>query len=151
VDQLVLAGGQAQIDAAIAVPPTTSTQVLHVDAFLGGIDAVPVDPPTADGEVVDSGMFGELMTQLTLEDNQDPSVATNAASGWAGDQYVTWQDGPDNVCIRIAYAMDTKDDLDELDDAFTDWAAPKGASVERTGDRLVVTSCSASAAGSSPL
>ena len=34
-------------------------------------------------------------------------------------------------------------DLDELEDAYTSWAEPRGATVERIGDRLEVTSCSA--------
>jgi hypothetical protein len=64
---------------------------------------------------------------------------------------VTWEDSPGNVCIRIAYAMDTPTDLDELEDAYTSWAEPRGATVERLGDQLEVTSCSASAGGTSPL
>jgi hypothetical protein len=151
VDTLFDLGGQDLIDAAIEEPPTTSSQVLHPDLFLAGIGALPVDPPAADGEVLDEGLFGELMTRITLETSEDPSVATNAASGWAGDWYVTWEDGPDSVCIRIAYAMDTGRDLDELEDAYTSWAAPRGATVERTGDQLQVTSCSATAGGTSPL
>ena len=151
VDQLIDVGGQPLLDAAIEEPPTTSTQVLHVEAFLAGIGAVDVEPPAADGDIVDEGMFGELMTQFTLEDSEDVSVASNAASGWAGDRYVTWEDGDESVCIRIAYEMDTAADLDELEDAYTSWAEPRGATVDRTGDRLEVTSCSASAAASSPL
>lgn len=151
VDQLVDVGDQPLLDAAFDEPPTTSSQVVHVDLFLAGIGALPVDPPAADGDVVDEGLFGELMTQYTLEDSEDPSVAANAASGWAGDWYVTWEDGDDSVCIRIAYEMDTPADLDELEDAYTSWAEPRGATVERSGRRLEVTSCSASAAASSPL
>jgi hypothetical protein len=125
--------------------------VLHPDIFVLGLGALPVDPPAADGPVVDEGIFGELMTQLTLEASEDPSVATNAASGWAGDWFVTWEDG-EGTCIRIAYEMDTAGDLDELEDAYTSWAEPRGATVERVGDdRVEVTSCSTSAAGSSPL
>ena len=151
VDTILDAGGQALLDDAIQRPPTTSTQVLHVDRFLAGQDAVPVDPPAADGEVVDEGMFGELLTQLTLEDSEDPAVAANASSGWAGDRYVTWDESEESTCIRIAYEMETTADVDELEDAYTSWAEPRGATVERRGDRLEVTSCSASAAASSPL
>jgi hypothetical protein len=151
VDSLLDVGGQPLVDAAIDQPPTTSTQVLHPDAFLTGLGALPVDPPAADGPVVDEGLFGELMTQFTLDDSEEASVATNAASGWAGDWFVTWEDG-EGSCIRIAYEMDTPGDLDELEDAYTSWAEPRGATVERMGsDRLEVTSCSASAAGTSPL
>jgi hypothetical protein len=151
VESLLGVGGQDLLDAAIDDPPTTSTQVLHPDMFLAGIGAVPVDPPTADGDVVDTGQFGELLTQYTLEDSEDQLVASKAATGWAGDHYVTWQDGPDSVCIRIAYAMDTPKDLDELEDAYTSWSEPRGATVERVGDQLQVTSCSALAGGASPL
>jgi hypothetical protein len=151
VDSLFDLGGQELVDAAIQEPPTTSTQVLHPETFLAGIGALPVDPPMADGEVLDEGQFGELMTRITLGASEDPSVATNAASGWAGDWYVTWEDGDDSVCIRIDYAMDSDRDLDELEDAYTSWAAPRGATVERLGDILEVTSCSAAAGGTSPL
>jgi len=152
VDNLLDLGGQALLDAAIDEPATTSTQILHVERFLEGVGALPVDPPAADGEVLDDGIFGELMTQYTLEDSEDLSVATNAASGWAGDWFVTWEDGEDSTCIRIAYEMETAADLDELQDAYTSWAEPRGATVERIGDdRVEVTSCSATAAASSPL
>lgn len=152
VDDLVLFGGQELLDAAIDAPPSTSTQVLHVDAFLSGVGALVVEPPPADGEVVDEGMFGELMTRFTLEDSEDPVVAADAATGWAGDRFVTWADGEDSVCIRIDYVMEDDLELAELEDAYAAWAAPRGATVERVGaDVLEVTSCSAAAGGSSPL
>lgn len=151
VEGLLQAGGQSLLDSAITLPPTTSTEVLHPDSFLRGWSTTVVDAPDADGQVVDEGVFGELMTQFTLEDSEGPAVAANASSGWAGDHYVIWEDGGGSSCIRIAYEMQTDKDLEELEDAYTSWAAPRGATVERVGERVEVTSCASSAAGSSPL
>jgi hypothetical protein len=151
VEAVLDLGGQEALDATIDIPPTTSTQVLHLDAFINGIGALDVEPPEADGEVLDDGIFGELLTHITLADSEDFTDASNAASGWAGDWFVTWEESPGSPCIRIAYEMATDGDLEELEETYTSWAAPRGATVERVGDRLEVTSCAAAAGGSSPL
>ncbi len=52
-----------------------------------------------------------------------------------------WGDDAES-CMRIAFAADTTDDLNELKDVFELWAA-RGADriVETTSDLVTVTSC----------
>lgn len=46
---------------AFAAPPTTSSRMIHPLAFDDGETALPVEPPPADGEIFDEGIFGEYM------------------------------------------------------------------------------------------
>lgn len=142
VAALVDAGGEAQVDAAFDEPPTTSEQVLDPRAFLtDGEPPLPVDEPPADAEVVDRGVIGQAGVLLTLLEPLGQAGAQEAGQGWGGDRYVTWEAGG-QTCIRMAYAADTPDDLEELADAWGEWAEdrPSGR-VEAAGELVTVTAC----------
>ncbi len=146
-------GGNDQLGAAFTAPPRTSAQVIHPERYLAHDERVEVAKPKADGQETDDGVFGELLTIVTLEDVLDPAVAQKAANGWAGDWYVVWGQDGGGSCIRIDYKMKTPADLDDLKKAYTSWAATHtGAKVESVGSDIVeVTSCSgASGGGKSP-
>ena len=141
VEALLDAGGEDRVDAAFAAPPTTSEQVLDPDAYLAGEGASPVPAPTADGEVVDEGSFGQLTLELTLASVLDRRTAREAADGWGGDAYVAWFED-DRTCVRTAFRMDSAADLDELADAWDDWSDEHGDATVVTDDRTVtVTAC----------
>jgi hypothetical protein len=122
VTALLDAGGQAQLDEALAEPPRTSEQVLDPDAFLAGEDRVAVPHPEVAGEVVDEVVAGQLVVELVLADELDRESARQAAEGWGGDWVVTWRDG-DRSCVTLTVVGDTRDDTGELADAFDEWAA----------------------------
>jgi hypothetical protein len=141
VEALLDAGGEDRVDAAFAAPPTTSEQVLDPDAYLAGEGAAPVPAPTADGEVVDQGSFGQLTLELTLDSVLDRRTAREAADGWGGDAYVAWYEG-DRTCVRAAFRMDSTAHLAELADAWDDWSDEHGDATVVTDDRTVtVTAC----------
>ena len=139
VTQLLDAGGQAQLDEALAEPPRTSEQVLDPDAFLAGEDRVAVPHPEVAGEVVDEVVAGQLLVELVLADELDRESARQAAEGWGGDWVVAWRDG-DRSCVTLTVVGDTRDDTGELADAFDEWAAAQqDATVTTTPDAGPVT------------
>lgn len=149
VEEIMATGGKDTLDASFKNPPLTSRNVIHPEDYLDGKLAIDVPHPQADGELIDEGVFGELMTAYTLEDEIDPTAAGAAAQGWDGDWFVAWKDGDGGSCIRINYRMESPTDLTELQDAYEEWAKAKPkATVEKTGpDALTVTSCTTQAGG----
>jgi hypothetical protein len=136
-------------------PPTSTAQLLHVDRFLAGDEPEAVDPPDAEGDVVDQGAFGEQLTALVLADSIAPAIAREAADGWKGDAYVRWQSGGAGSCVRIHYVMDSLDEAQQLYDAFTAWARTRGGAEVDAGSgkvpELQITSCGGNGGGRSPL
>ncbi len=113
-------GGQAELDELYVEPPVTSEQVIHPERRTEA--AAPVPVPPADGEVFDSGTFGQIAVQVLLEASLGLSDAADAAEGWGGDSYVLWLDDDEVSCLRVHFVADTADDLDELFDGLTEWA-----------------------------
>ncbi|MDP8987656.1 MAG: hypothetical protein M3N11_04835 [Actinomycetota bacterium] len=141
VSALVGHGGDAEVDAAFRDPPTTSEQIIYPDVYLAGDDPAAVPPPPAGGPVIEEGTYGQWVLYLTLAEVLGGEVANRAAEGWGGDSYVAWDEGP-RSCVRLAFAMDTPQDLRELDDAWRQWAQAHGdATVDATGGTVTVTAC----------
>jgi hypothetical protein len=143
VDAVVKAGGEARLDAAFVHPPTTSEQILHPQLFLAGQGALPIDPPPADGPVIDRGVVGEFGLLLLFLDSTQPlsqAEAARAVQGWGGDHYVAWDQGS-QTCVRARFVMDTPTDTDQLVSALHHWAANQpGVTVDGTGP-VTLTSC----------
>lgn len=66
VKALLAKKGNAGIDRAYDEPPRSSEQILDEAKFEAGEGPVPVDRPPAEGEVIDEGTLGELMTGFML-------------------------------------------------------------------------------------
>jgi hypothetical protein len=139
-------GGVEAINAALETPPTTEEQLVDPRAFFGKDGAKEVDTPALpDGvtESTDSGDFGALSLFLVLGERIDPLVALDAADGWGGDAYTSFQqDG--RSCTRIKFVGDTDADTSQIQDALQQWTAqmPAGAaSVQSDGDGTLLQSC----------
>ncbi|MGH9138986.1 MAG: hypothetical protein ACRD0G_18395 [Acidimicrobiales bacterium] len=149
VGQLLEAGGQARLDAALAAPPTTSEQVLEPDAFLAGEGAVAVAEPSAEGEVFDRGTLGSLLLGVILADDPLSTLLGDVVGfdGWGGDSYVAWRNDDGTSCVRANAIGDSDGDTAELRDALSDWAAAPPFSVTATvtggdpGQPVTLTSC----------
>jgi hypothetical protein len=148
VGYLLDQGGQEALDAAFEDPPTTSEQVLDPAAYLARAPADEVPPPPADGPVLEDGLFGQAVLQVLMIDAIGTRAAAEAASGWGGDWFVSWDAGG-STCIRTDVQMDTDRDADELEDGLGAWL--RGGSsqlradgeVERLSETLVrFTACS---------
>jgi hypothetical protein len=141
VSGLIADGGIAALDAAFALPPMSTEQVLHPER--SGVPARPreVAIPDVEGDIRSSGVLGEQQIVEVLNAELAPSVSRVAADGWAGDRYVVVESG-DQVCVVIDIVADTPDDERQLRLAWMRWTARQAdASVEDRPDgglRIVV-------------
>lgn len=141
VEAIRIDGGLDAIDAAFESPPLTSEQVIDPFRYLDGEEAIEVEPPEAEGEVIDEGAFGQLVLVLMLANSLSPEESRDAASGWGGDWYVAWSDG-DETCVRVDFASDSSGDREQLSDALSAWAGDQSdADVEPNGELTRLTSC----------
>lgn len=127
-------GGNDAVDAAFAAPPLTSEAVLEPDSYLEGEGREEVATPAAEGETVEEGVGGQFLLELLVNGR----LGGDGVPEWVGDQYVVWEDGVE-TCVRIAYVGD----LAELEDALSDWVERTGGTVDRVGDTVTVTGCTA--------
>ena len=134
--------GQARLDEAFRTPPTTSEHLLHPEKFLAGEPAMAVAVPSANGTVIDEGVFGEFGFILQLLDViDDRNRVFRAADGWGGDRYVAWDEG-DKTCVRVDVVMDTPRDADELRAALRAWVDAHEDTATLEGDSPIrFTSC----------
>lgn len=141
VEALLDDGGMGRVDEAYDAPPLSSEQVLEPDAYFEGDPIEEVAIPTADGDATNDGLMGQYFLALVLEQVVDGGTVDAAVDGWSGDRFVQWDEGAQR-CIRIDVAMDTPDDLTELEDAMSEWAAEQpDAQVTVEGDLVRLTSC----------
>lgn len=139
VARLVQEGGQPRLDAAFKDPPVDTEQVLDPATFLAGQGPKAVDKPTAEGDVVDSGVFGEFDWLVILGLANIPG-ARAAAQGWGGDSYVAWRDGG-KTCVRDAIVFDTPQDLTQFRTAADQWSGGRSGVTVTGSDPIVVTAC----------
>jgi hypothetical protein len=128
VVDLIDDGGQGELDAAFGAPPRTSEQVIDPARYQEGEGAIAVPPPDVPGQVVDTGMAGQLLIQVVLADGLGADRARRAAAGWGGDAVVSWRNG-DRPCATLVAVGDDAGETAELRRAFGDWAGGSG----RTG------------------
>jgi hypothetical protein len=142
VNDLLDAGGEDAVDAALREPPRTSEQVLDFSKYQSREPRVEVAPPAAGGPVLDDGVFGEASLVALLTGVVGGDAAADAAGGWAGDWYVAWQQGGSS-CVRATFVMDTDRDRRELSEALDEWADDEGdhVDVETSGNQVGFTSC----------
>lgn len=139
VEALLESGGQARLDAAFAMPPTTTEQVLEPDGE--DLEPVEVETPTSTGKRVDQGVLGAAGLSLLVP--ADPTQ-DGPHLGWDGDRYATFTDG-DETCTVVAVVMESQTARDDLAEELADWRARTGAEITVTGDRtLRLVSCAGS-------
>jgi len=138
--EILAEGGQERLDQAFVSPPTTSEQILHPERFLNLQKPVSVEPPDADRDPDEEGVFGErgLLTLLLRDLPEDQ--AWEAADGWAGDYFVAWRKSGLN-CIRLSLVTDSRTDRQELEAALRAWAAGKRLVSIHSGRTIQLRSC----------
>lgn len=124
VQALVTEDGVDAIDSAFEDPPVSSEQVLHVDRYRSDDEPKNVTKPLPRGQVVQRGVFGELLLRLLVSKVAGIEAARMAGTGWGGGRYVAWREGA-QVCVRATLVMDTPADTDELVGALRQWAGGK--------------------------
>ena len=117
VNELFDRDGNDGLSEAFTEPPRTTEVILHPERFFAGEGYEEIDAPPANGEVLDEGIFGELVLRAMLVEVMGRPDAAAAADGWAGDHYVFWYEG-DQACIRADIVMDSVAEAEELRDGL---------------------------------
>jgi hypothetical protein len=138
--------GERAIDDLFVTPPTTQEQLLDpwtlVADHQGYLDVQ--EPALEVGENrLHDGTFGAISWLVLLSAHVPVNQALEAAEGWGGDAYVAFEH-QGLECVRVKFAGDTAQDLDQMKVALRDWvdAAPvDSASVRRAGKLLEFESC----------
>jgi hypothetical protein len=144
-EAVISARGQKGLDDSFRHRPSSSSQVLHPDRFLGGDAPASVTEPAADGQAFDHGSIGELGLDLLLDDlvrsgKLNPAQLQSATNGWAGDRYVAWAQG-DGFCVRDRVATKTAAAGAALTAVLRSFAATRPGTRVEAGPQLVLTSC----------
>jgi hypothetical protein len=141
VDHVIDEEGLIGLDRVLLDPPASSEQVMTPGLFP---DEAPVSVPLppADGEVLWSGIGGQVLIDSLLSEFLFGRDLAAAGDGWGGDSMVAWRDG-DLSCVRWDLVADTEADLRELRDAMALWAsADAGAAISSPRDGVLrVDSC----------
>jgi hypothetical protein len=142
VDAVIAKGGQSALDKVFTDPPTTSEQVIDPTKYFAKEPRRTVNAPKADAEPFKTGVFGQIVLQMMLGSANTARVAETAASGWAGDWFVAWNES-NRSCLRVDFVMDSAKDTTELRDALNKWAQSRpSAKVSNAGDAVELTTCS---------
>lgn len=133
--------GRQAVDAAIIDPPATSEVVLHPELFASE-SPTQVPAPIPDGQVFESGVWGQAGFAALLADSVGAAAAFELTQGWGGDAYVAWRDGA-RTCVRLHLSADSPDALDRYAQALDAWAelGPDRSVFFPTAELIRVTSC----------
>jgi len=142
MSDLYRAGGFDLLDRTFAHLPTTTEQVLHVEKYIAGEQAIGVDPPKAPpgSSVVATGHFGELQTRMLLAQCLPIDEAARAAMGWGGDAYTVFKDAS-RTGLLWATAWDDESAAEAFSTAVAFRDSCKGAAsflVRREGTHVAV-------------
>lgn len=141
VEQIIELEGKDGVDRAFDDPPETSEQVLNVDRYLADEPPRPVVKPLPRGrQIVERGVFGELLLRLVVAITAGREAAIQVGTGWGGGRYVAWRENAD-VCVAVTLVMDTQQDTDELLAALGQWASTKPRSKVMPGTPVAFENC----------
>jgi hypothetical protein len=123
VTMLVNDDGNRAVDAAFDDPPDTEEHVFDPASYLAGEEADDLDLDLPDdAEVLEEGPFGATAWYLVLAERIDPRQAFEAALGWNGDAFASYEQD-DAVCVQAAFVGDTAADEEEMAAALDAWEA----------------------------
>jgi hypothetical protein len=123
VTMLVDDGGNARVDDAFEDPPYTEEHLFDPASYLakeaGEAPGLGLDD---EDSVVEEGPLGSPSWFLVLAQRMDPAQAFEAALGWNGDAYASYERGG-TTCVRAVFRGDTEDDERQMAAALDAWAA----------------------------
>lgn len=134
--------GRDAVDDAFVEPPSTSEVIIDPQAYFTGAGADAVEQPPADGDVFESGVWGQAAWAALFADVFGRSEALDLADGWGGDQFVAWRTNSE-TCVRAHISGDTPDALDNYAFALEEWASESSNRevFYPTADLVRVTAC----------
>jgi len=137
-------GGWATVSRAFKTLPQSTEQILHPPKYF--IHEAPVKVSLADLHLslgrgwrrIDSDVNGEWSFYLILDEFLKSATASKqAAAGWAGDRYATYENaGGDNLYVSLS-AWDTPKDAREFFEAYAKRLKMRYADARVTSERPV--------------
>jgi len=117
-------GGRRAIFTALSRFPTTTEQLLHLDAFLAREPAAPASLPTVVGEfgLERQDAFGELDVRALLQAFGLPNV-DRVATGWGGGRTGVYRDSSGRQSVVLTLDWDERSDADEWAEAVPEYLA----------------------------
>jgi hypothetical protein len=134
VNALYQRGGWPAVDRAYAEPPTTSEQISHVEKYLSGEGAAPVDLPDLKAALGPEWLLwkedalGELGLTIYLANGLPTDKATAAAEGWGGDRMLLFRSRS-----GYQYALAAATTWDTPEDALQFYSAAQELQTSRRG------------------
>ena len=141
---LHMRGGMAQLNRALADPPTSTEQILHPERYLGNRDVpTPVtlpEPERKSWEMIWENVMGEFGIQQLLQSNLRAVESQMAAEGWDGDRYRVYESKPDGPAGFIwRSTWDTEQDAVEFEAAYRNRSKQRGIKQVILRDGIYVT------------
>lgn len=137
----VQTGDWSAVNAAFAVPPLSTEQIMHVEKYLVRPDVpVPVALPAMDDLMggtwheIARGVLGEFLLGLHLQQRIPKPEALKAAAGWGGDTYALLVDDRGRRLLVMRSVWDTPADAQEFFGAYSQ-AAGSYLQAERALDQ----------------
>ncbi len=128
--------GWSALDAAYANPPLSTEQILHPEKYGPNGDA-PIDldlgplDPGAEWTERERGVLGELQIAILLRSHK----GNDAAAGWDGDRYATFENPDGRTGIVWITTWDTEADAHEFARALGRYQARRSSEIR--GDDLI--------------
>jgi hypothetical protein len=126
------------LDDAFRDPPTTDEQIFYVQEWLAGDleaalpESVDLSIVPDDAELIDEGTLGAVMLAMLPIDFSSEYYDGQVLGGWAGDSYVTWDDG-DAICTDVVIRFDDADARADAAELLRAWA-DRGSGLRKAGD-----------------
>jgi hypothetical protein len=125
VQAILKKGGWSKISQAYATLPVSTEQIMHPEKFLAGEAAVKIELADLaatlgrDWKRIDTDVNGEFGYQILLSEFIQKHTARNAADGWGGDKYATYEDSQSKDLLIAQYTnWDTVKDAQDFFDAY---------------------------------
>ena len=143
VDSLLAAGGNGQVDAAFARPPTAEAQIVNPSRYLAHTPTARVAPPAVSPggrRLQPPAAFGQVSMAETLGASIG-WAAWAAVQGWQGDSAVLYQ-AAGRTCVAIGTLLDSPVSSSAFLQAARQWATGlPGATVTAAGNTVEIRSC----------
>jgi hypothetical protein len=151
VQAMLKKGGWSRINEAYATLPASTEQVLHPEKFLAKEIPVKIEPADLsallgrDWKRIDTDINGEFGLQLLLSEFIDKRKAKEAAEGWGGDHYATYENKTTNELLIAQFTnWDSVKDAEEFFNAYVERTEKrynsKGAATSTATSRVYQTS-----------
>ena len=118
-------GGWQRLNEAYATLPASTEQVMHPEKYLAKERPVKIELADlsaalgGDWKRIDTDINGEFGYQILLAEFLIKHAARNAADGWGGDKYATYEDKRNNdVMIAQFTTWDSAKDAQDFFDAY---------------------------------